>query len=159
MEWTGQEQVHLLLQSGGLGLALGVLYDLFGVFRLSRRRSRHSVFLADALFGAAAALVTFYTSLGIMDGRLHPLLFFGCAVGFGVQHFTVGRIGSRVLCTAVRALAAAAGRLGGWLLWPLKAAAAAAQRRIAAARHDKRAKTEAHPEKKRKNFPFFQKKA
>ena len=104
MGWTWRQQLWLLLQCMGLGVSLGMLYDLFGVVRLWRSRRRRSLFLTDALFGVLAALVTFFTALAIMDGRMHPLLFFGCAFGFTVQHLTLGRVASRALYRAGAAL-------------------------------------------------------
>ena len=58
----------------------------------------------DAAFGVLAALLTFYGALAIMDGRMHPLLFVGLAVGFWLQHRTVGRWVSRWLYRAGRML-------------------------------------------------------
>ena len=124
MGWTWRQQLWLLLQCMGLGVSLGMLYDLFGVVRLWRSRRRRSLFLTDALFGVLAALVTFFTALAIMDGRMHPLLFFGCAFGFTVQHLTLGRVASRALYRAgvalIRACRSAAAVLGR----PLRAARA-----------------------------------
>ncbi len=104
MGWMGREQVRLLLESGGLGLLLGVLFDVCCALSRAcggRRRLRFGV---DAAFGVPAALLTFYGALAIMDGRMHPLLFAGMAVGFWLQHRTVGRWVSRWLYRAGRML-------------------------------------------------------
>ncbi len=101
MEWSGSQQVWLLLQSTGLGFGLGFVYDVLqlpcycGGGRIRR-------FVMDVLFGAVAALVTFYVALALMDGRLHPLLFFGSGVGFLAQHSCIGHW----LCRGLRRLAA-----------------------------------------------------
>ena len=121
MGWTWRQQLWLLLQCMGLGVSLGVLYDLFGVVRLWRSRRRRSLFLTDALFGVLAALVTFFTALAIMDGRMHPLLFFGSAFGFTVQHLTLGRVASRALYRAGAALFRAGRSAAAVLMRPLRA--------------------------------------
>lgn len=96
MEWTWQQQLHFLLQSGGVGFFLGMLYDV--CFTASSAcRSRVTAFVLDALFGVLAALVTFFAALAMMDGRLHPLLFVGCGIGFLVQHSSIGRPCTRLL--------------------------------------------------------------
>ena len=101
MEWSGEQQLLFLLQSVGLGVGIGLLFDLLtGVGRACRRRM--SVFLLDVLFGVLAGLITFFAALAIMDGELHPLLFFGCFVGFAAEHGTVGSILSRWTCAILR---------------------------------------------------------
>lgn len=126
MGWMGQEQVRLLLESGGLGLLLGVLFDVCCALSLGCGRRRWLRFAVDAAFGVPAALLTFYGALAIMDGRLHPLLFGGLAAGFWLQHRTVGRWVSRWLYRAGRAL----GRGIGWLMGQLDIGLAAVGRRI-----------------------------
>ena len=105
MGWTGEQQIRLLLRCMGLGVLLGVLFDVCSVIGAASRR-RWGVILWDALFGVLAALLTFYVSLAIMDGRMHPLLFAGSAIGFVTQHETLGRPGVRLM----RRVAALIGR-------------------------------------------------
>lgn len=90
MEWMGESQLRLLAESGGLGLALGLLFDVFSAMARSCRR-RWLRFLVDSFFGVPAALLTFFGALAMMDGRMHPLLFGGMAVGFCLEHIAVGR--------------------------------------------------------------------
>ncbi len=89
MEWTGQQQIAMLVQSGGVGLLLGVVYDMF--FAAGRRNTRPAVFIRDALFGLVAALITFFCALAITDGKMHPLLFAGSGLGMAAEHYSVGR--------------------------------------------------------------------
>ncbi len=91
MEWTWREQIVLLLQCGGLGMALGIVYDWLSVWEQWRRLSRVAVFVLDSLFGLLAALVTFFFALATMDGRLHPLLFVGSAIGMLVERCGISR--------------------------------------------------------------------
>ena len=90
MEWTGQQQVAMLVQSCGVGLLLGVVYDIF--FSAGRRSTRPAVFIRDALFGLVAALITFFCALAITDGRMHPLLFAGSGLGMLAEHYSIGRV-------------------------------------------------------------------
>lgn len=97
MEWTGNQQLLFLLQSAGVGMGLGLLFDsMTGVGRTFRHRI--GVFLWDVLFGVVAALVTFFASLAIMDGDMHPLLFIGGGFGFLAEHIGVGIQVSRAVC-------------------------------------------------------------
>lgn len=101
IEWTGQQQLLLLLQSAGLGCLIGAVFDLTtGLERGIGRR--WLVWLLDGLFGVTAALITFFGALAIMDGRLHPLLFGGILCGFLAEHTAVGRYMSRLVCGTVR---------------------------------------------------------
>ncbi len=100
VEWTGSQQLLFLLQSGGLGFGLGFLFDVFT--GLGRTGSRCQRFWLDSFFGILAALITFFGSLAIMDGVLHPLLFAGILVGFLAEHASVGWLVSRWLFSAVR---------------------------------------------------------
>ncbi len=97
MEWTWREQILLLLQCGGLGLLLGTVYDWISVWRQLRHLSRMAMFWLDSLYGLLAALITFFFALATMDGRLHPLLFAGSALGAAVQRCGISRFHRRVL--------------------------------------------------------------
>ena len=101
LEWSGKQQAWFLLQSVGLGVLLGVSFDLLnGVCRAIRRR--WVVVLLDALFGVFAALVTFFGALVMMDGQLHPLLFMGALFGFITEHSGIGTALSRFVCRLCR---------------------------------------------------------
>lgn len=92
MKWMWLQQVRLLLQSMGLGFILAILFDLFSIIEKLHIRSKIGVFIADTLFGLLSALITFFVSLAIMDGRMHPLLFVGSFLGFFVQHISLGHM-------------------------------------------------------------------
>jgi|GEM_PF-2809081 len=92
MEWTGQQQLVMLMQSGGVGFLLGATYDLFFAVGRVRRSARSAVFVKDILFCLLSAVFTFYFSLMITDGQLHPLLFLGIALGMVAERGSVGRL-------------------------------------------------------------------
>ena len=90
MELTGREQLTLLAECGGLGAALALLFAIHnGILRTVpyKRRLR---FAADVWFGLPTALITFYVSLAVMDGRMHPLLFGGSGMGFALTYGVIG---------------------------------------------------------------------
>ena len=96
MEWTQGEQLILLGEAGGVGILLGVLLDVTTAWGRCCR-SRKTVFVLDAGFGLAAALITFFAALAMADGVLHPLFFAGIAAGMVAQRLSLGRIGVRLL--------------------------------------------------------------
>ncbi len=102
LEWSGTQQLLLLLQSSGLGVALGLLFDVLGGLLRAKPPAKWMRFIADTLFGLVAGLVTFYASLAIMDGQLHPLLFVGSGIGFAAAHLSVGMLLAKGLCRARR---------------------------------------------------------
>jgi len=73
LEWGGAQQLLLLIRSAGLGVVLGFFLEVITGY--SRYSSRVSRFLMDAIFGAVAALITFYCALLLTDGKLHPVMF------------------------------------------------------------------------------------
>lgn len=93
LEWGGAQQILLLLRSGFLGVVLGVLFDLLS--GILYRKTKLIRFISDIIFCLFAAMVTFFTSLVISDGLLHPVLFLGTLIGLSVSHFTIGRLLSR----------------------------------------------------------------
>ena len=91
MDWTGEQQLWLLLQSALVGAMIGCTFDaVSGWFR--GRIYRRPLFWADVWLGVLAALVTFFGSLVIMDGLLHPMLFVGVFIGFLLEHYTIGKV-------------------------------------------------------------------
>ncbi len=121
-EWIGRHQVALLIESGALGVCLGFVFDCFNVLSKMRRRNRLPVFLGDVAFFVLAALVTFFFSLAVMDGRMHPLLFFGIAIGMIVQHLTIGRLFSRALYLLLRFLYRVFRTVLSWITIPFRLA-------------------------------------
>ncbi len=96
VEWTGAQQVSLFLQSAGLGLLLGVLFDMLGGVQPLLSRRRVIRWTLDILYGTVAAMITFFTALGKMDGVMHPLLFGGILLGMAVEHAGVGHLVQRL---------------------------------------------------------------
>lgn len=152
-EWTGEHQLALFWQSCVLGAALGFLFDFFNIPSKTRRRRRLTVFLCDVLFFAVAAMVTFFFSLAVMDGRMHPLLFCGSFLGMAVQHLVIGRLFSRMLYCVGRFVCIVFRRLLGWLRVPFDRVFSAFSRLFSSIR----TKIRSNAKKMQKKSDFFQK--
>ena len=101
IEWTGHQQLMFLLESICAGLLLGAVFGIFnGVGHIRNRRGR--VFLLDVLYFVLAAVITFFSSLVVMDGQLHPLLFIGILCGAVISYLLLGRFLSRLVCMTGR---------------------------------------------------------
>lgn len=90
IEWTGQQQLLFLMKSIPVGALIGVMFS--AINGMERKRVFcFRLFIADVLFFTLSALITFFASLIIMDGHLHPILFGGLMIGFSFVHFLCGR--------------------------------------------------------------------
>ena len=97
VEWTGAQQLTLLVKSGGIGFALGLLFGVWEMLEMAFFREKRKCFVADALFFLPAALITFFGLLALADGRMHPLLFAGILIGFLAERAGVDRHWRRLL--------------------------------------------------------------
>ncbi len=87
------------------GLVIGLLYDVFRLFRLPFSKLRLVVGLLDALFYAAAGVVAALTLLYVNDGAPRIYLFLGLALGAFLYVKTVSRLFSamfKAISTAFR---------------------------------------------------------
>ena len=100
--WTGREQLILLGRSCLFGVALGFLFDFFNLPAKSRRCRWWLAFVLDVSFFAVTAIATFYFSLAVMDGQMHPSLFVGSALGICAQHLLIGRFWGRLMYRTAR---------------------------------------------------------
>lgn len=76
----------------GVGILLGVWYDLFRLFRLLTRPPARRIFVQDLLFFAGAAAITLLLSLPISSGWVRVYHLMALAVGFFCYYQTVGRL-------------------------------------------------------------------
>lgn len=112
LEWGGAQQLLLLLRCGVIGLGFGVAFDLMtGLWRGATRSKR---FVVDVVFCLLAALVTFYCSLILTDGKMHPILFMGLLAGALLEHLSVGRWVSKWVSQGVRFARRWLARVGGF---------------------------------------------
>ncbi len=84
-------QPRVLLLSVGVGALLCIFYVLIqGVMRLSGE-GRLSYFIADGLFCAVFALVSFFFMVLYNNGRVRLHLILGEAAGFFILYFSAGK--------------------------------------------------------------------
>ncbi len=117
----------------GVGILLGVWYDLFRLVRLLTAPSARRIFVQDILFFASSAAVTLLMALSVSSGRVRVFHLLALAAGFFCYYQTVGRLAYAVAKRLVRALSR-------WA-WRARRAAgrgrARAQARVAAHRASK----------------------
>lgn len=71
-----------------LGVILGIIYDIFYVFRVKRKP--FFMAFADILFSAVFFLLTLYFVKTFNSGNLHWFLFFAIFLGFILERLTLG---------------------------------------------------------------------
>lgn len=99
LEWGGIQQLTLLFRSSLVGVGVGVLFDLMtGFWRGTTKLKR---FMVDVVFCLLASIITFFSSLVLTDGKLHPVLFVGMYLGVYSEHVSLGRWVSRGACRSV----------------------------------------------------------
>ncbi|MCE5235797.1 MAG: spore cortex biosynthesis protein YabQ [Clostridiaceae bacterium] len=91
------------------GLVIGVLYDVFRLFRLPFRKRRVVTGVVDALFYAAAGVVAAVTLLYVNDGAPRVYLLGGLALGA----FLYVSFVSRLFTALFRAVGAVFGKKSG----------------------------------------------
>ena len=94
---TVSGQLLELCQFGGVGLLLGVVYELFRLLRLLTRATARGVFLQDVLYFVLAAAITQVLALPISSGRVRLVHFLALILGFALYYFTVGQIVYRLM--------------------------------------------------------------
>ena len=90
MEWSGAQQFDLVYKGALLGCIIGVLLDVTGGFWRGKSY-RWQLFVSDFVVSIIAAMITFFGSLVISDGHLHPVLFVGMLGGALIEHYAIGR--------------------------------------------------------------------
>lgn len=87
--WGSYQQIHLLFYSALVGFGMGVGFDITNGVGRSYTNARR--FISDVLFCCFAAVVTFFTSLVLNHGHLHPVLILGIFAGVLIEHKVIGR--------------------------------------------------------------------
>lgn len=89
---TAGGQLLELCRFAGIGVVLGVVYDLFRLLRLLTKPPARRIFLQDLLYFALAAAVTQLLALPISHGRVRVFHLLALAVGAVAYYLTVGRL-------------------------------------------------------------------
>lgn len=86
------DQLYVTSLSLLMGVALGVLYDVFKVLRLVGLNGAVTVFFEDILFFAISTITVFSFYMQVTDGkfRVYPLIFAG--IGFLIYYLTLEKL-------------------------------------------------------------------
>ncbi|MCF6094690.1 spore cortex biosynthesis protein YabQ [Microaerobacter geothermalis] len=79
-------QFHTFLWTVVNGIALGLLFDIYRVFRIFLRLSKFFLFLTDLLYWFFAIPLVFFTLLFVNDGEVRIYIFLGLFLG-GILYF------------------------------------------------------------------------
>ena len=84
-------QAWLFLSTVLMGAAIGLLYDVFRIFRKTARHSQLAVQLEDLFFWVAATGLTFYYMLHRNYGEIRVFVLVGVGIGLTLYFATVSR--------------------------------------------------------------------
>lgn len=90
--FTVGTQVQAFLLSLGIGIVIGILYDLFRILRLCFTDWKPVVLIQDLLFWSVSAVLSFLFVFVVNNGEFRGFLAFGELVGFALYYFTLGAL-------------------------------------------------------------------
>ena len=97
-------QAWLFLATVFTGAAIGLLYDVFRIFRKTAPHSGFAVQVEDLVFWVAATGLTFYYMLHRNYGEIRPFVLIGIALGLVLYFATLSRLVLVVFVTVVNYL-------------------------------------------------------
>ena len=89
MSFTLEEETQIYLLSVLLGVALGLLYDLFRAVRVVFPHNKAFTAVEDVIYAALVCFSAFVFATGL-TGKLRGFTVFGMFAGFTLEHFAVG---------------------------------------------------------------------
>lgn len=75
-----------------MGLALGIIYDLFKLDRNIFKRSTVYIFVSDVLFWVISAFVLFSFCIVFSNGQIRGFIILGALLGFMIFRLTLSRL-------------------------------------------------------------------
>jgi len=84
-------QAWLFMSTIIVGAAIGLLYDVFRIFRKTAPHAGIAVQLEDLLFWVAATVLTFYYMLHRNYGEIRPFVMLGVVIGVVLYFATISR--------------------------------------------------------------------
>lgn len=89
-------QTKLFLYAIVFGAALGILYDLFRILRMSFSSGKVMVFFQDVTYGAVSGFLMYLFCFIFNNGEVRAYLLIGSVLGFIIYYFSVGSIVMKV---------------------------------------------------------------
>ena len=123
-------QAWMFLSTVMVGGAIGLLYDVFRIFRKTARHTGLAVTLEDLFFWVAATGLTFYYMLHRHYGEMRVIYLIGVTIGILLYFATISRLVltvfvavinyiKRVIATAIRIILMPLKLAASWLAPPL----------------------------------------
>lgn len=97
--WEINNSLQLLsfARSLGLGVILGLSYDILRSLRKVVNYSAVAIFFQDIIFSVLAAFITFTFLLSVTNGEMRGFVLLGMTVGFFIARFTISVLWFRLL--------------------------------------------------------------
>ena len=92
MQQSIASQVFVFMYSLGLGVLLGITYDIFRIIRMIINSKSIAVFIQDVLYFIISGVITFLFVLGVNSGNSRFYILAGEGIGWIVYHITIGEI-------------------------------------------------------------------
>lgn len=83
-------QTKIFFLSIGLGFLLGILYDIFYLFRITFTRTKIALYVQDILYLLICSFVTFLYILSVSSGMIRLYILIGEIFGFFIYYISVG---------------------------------------------------------------------
>jgi hypothetical protein len=96
VELTFAQQSTAFLYSILLGIAFGIAYAPFKIFRLAFCLKKVSIFITDFIYMMLVSVVVFYFSIAFLLGYVRFYVYIGCVLGFLLYRLTLGRLFSKI---------------------------------------------------------------
>ena len=92
LEYLMVDQVQIFLYSLVLGLILGIIYDIFRIFRLTFNVKKWGIFFQDILYFITISLVSFSFIIIFNKGEVRYYIIIGQLIGGVIYYISLGRI-------------------------------------------------------------------
>lgn len=86
------DQVQIFWYSFILGLFLGVIYDVFRIFRLAFNSKKWGIFFQDILYFVIISLITFFFGIIFNNGEIRYYILTGQFIGWIAYYISIGKI-------------------------------------------------------------------
>jgi spore cortex biosynthesis protein YabQ len=94
--FTVDTQLEVFLISCGVGVVLGIIYDIFRLFRIVLPHPDVLTAIEDILYLTAYGIFLMCFAFSLMRGQIRFFFIVGNALGFVLWFFTVGSVLNRV---------------------------------------------------------------
>lgn len=92
MEVAVARQTLVFFQSCVLGMAFGLLYDIFRITRVAFKLTKLIISLEDIFYFIICSAFTFFFIMSTVDGKLRIFIIIGEIIGAVLYYFTLGEL-------------------------------------------------------------------